>query len=133
MNLSGLIKILNVKMDDKTDDKENFIKKIPGIEPEIIELMPSEYRRKIIQSTNDFFISHRIAKDNLNRCNFEGALMSFGESQQSKGRALCAIDAAYKEKLISVDMSNAINDYIHKFNDAKIRDLLDNIRKCELH
>lgn len=114
------------------DEKENFIRKIPGIDPEMIELMPSRMRNGIIKNTNTFFIEHSLAKDSLDRCNFEGAFMHFGESQQSKGRALELIDLAYREKLIVVDMSNAMTDYIHKFNDTKIRDILSNINKCKI-
>lgn len=114
------------------DEKENFIRKIPGIDPAFIELMPSKYRKDLITATNSFFVEHSITKDDLNRCNFEGAFIHFGEAQQNKGRALRLVDEGYENELIGVDMANAIIDYIHKFNDSKIRDILDNIKKCKI-
>ena len=114
--------------DDETE--VDFLKKIPGITPEVIELMPSWYSKALKLSLNSFFVTHKLAKENLQRCNFEGGFFLFGEAQQSKGRALGLLDAAYRSKLISANESNAIVDYVHKFNDSKTRDFLESIKIC---
>lgn len=117
-------------MADEEADLE-FLRKIPGITPEIIELMPSWYSKAIKTNLNSFFVTHKLAKESIKRCSFEHGVLLFGEAQQSKGKALQLIDDVYRNKLISSEDANAIIDYVHKFNDAKTRDFLESIKICE--
>lgn len=105
------------------------IKQVPGIEA--IENLPSIERKKIIDNINNFFVEHKLVKNALGRCNFEQGFRYFGESQQSKGRALEVVDDVYRRKMISSNDANSIIEYVLKYNETKIKDFLSKINKCE--
>lgn len=98
----------------------------------IEKVLPPFDAKRIKLNLNTFFVEHQLAKDAVNRCNFEQGFLYFGESQQSKGRVLEHLDNIYKQRLITSEVSNDVVNFIHNFNDTKIREFLDLIRKCKV-
>ena len=99
----------------------------------MVEEIPSKpFGYFVKKEVKNFLSEHSLSEDALNRCNFDMAFIYFGGSQQSKGRALELVDAAYRDNQITADESNKIVKKIHSLNDDKIRKLLQNIKTCSL-